>query len=101
MKDGIDMIKLKEYAVINLNNMFPVPENEYEYIDISAVKDLKYKNLLIAEYRYILHIQNRIKQNAKNIYTIKMRDGDSTPLSKRCHNFKILEEACDNYLRLK
>lgn len=28
MKEGVDFLKLKNYAVINLNNMFPVPLSE-------------------------------------------------------------------------
>ncbi|MBR6763479.1 MAG: type III toxin-antitoxin system ToxN/AbiQ family toxin [Clostridia bacterium] len=34
MKEGIDFIKVKDYAVINLNNMFPVPLSETKYVDI-------------------------------------------------------------------
>ena len=37
MKEGLDLIKLKDYAVINLNCMFPVPENQCAYVDISKV----------------------------------------------------------------
>lgn len=33
MSDSIDFIKIKNYAVINLNNMFPVPEGKYTYVD--------------------------------------------------------------------
>lgn len=32
MKEGIDFLKIKNYAVINLNNMFPVPNNECTYV---------------------------------------------------------------------
>lgn len=32
MRDGIDFIKIKNYAVINLNNMFPIAPNTYSYI---------------------------------------------------------------------
>ncbi len=28
MKNGLDFIKIGDYAVINLNNMFPVPDGE-------------------------------------------------------------------------
>lgn len=38
MKEGLDFIKVGNYAVININNMFPVPDNEYTYVDISKVK---------------------------------------------------------------
>ena len=58
----------KEYAVINLNNMFPVPLSECRYVDISKVKDQHYKDLLLAEYRYIKSIQDKIRKNAATVY---------------------------------
>ena len=60
MSDSIDFIKIKNYAVINLNNMFPVPEGKYTYVDISKERNLKYKSLLLAEYRYIKSIQEKV-----------------------------------------
>ena len=57
MKVMLDFIKVKNYAVINLNNMFPVPESEYKYVKISDESDDKYRSLLQAEYRYIKSIQ--------------------------------------------
>ena len=29
MKNGLDFIKIGDYAVININNMFPLPKGEY------------------------------------------------------------------------
>ena len=49
MQDGLDFIKIKRYAVINLNNMFPAPAGQYSYVDISKQRDPKYKALLLAE----------------------------------------------------
>ena len=31
MKEQLDFLKIKNYAVINLNNMFPVPKGVYRY----------------------------------------------------------------------
>lgn len=64
MKDRLDFIKIKDYAVINLNNMFPVPSGEYTYVDISSVGNPKYKALLLAEYRAIKAMQEKIRKNA-------------------------------------
>lgn len=97
MKEGIDFIKVKNYAVINLNNMFPVPEGEYTYVNINAEKDPQYRALLLAEYRFIKSIQTRIRKNAQAIYRIKIKDGESTPLAKRCNDFEALETACAQY----
>ena len=98
MKDSLDFIKIKNYAVINLNNMFPVPENQCKYVDISKEKDQNYKNLLNAEYRFIKSIQEKIRKNAQNVYRHKINNGDSTPLAKRCNDFCELETLCKSYI---
>ncbi len=97
MRDGIDFIKIKNYAVINLNNMFPIVPNTYSYVDISAVKNEKYKELLRAEYRYIKSIQERIRKNALTLYKLWLKDGNKTSLGKRCNDFTLLEDACKKY----
>ena len=71
MKEGLDFIKIKDYAVINLNNMFPVPLSEAKYVDIRSERDSHYRALLLAEYRYIKSIQEKIWKNAQNVYKIK------------------------------
>ena len=65
MKENIDFIKVKDYAVINLNNMFPVPRSEYCYIDIQKEHDAHYKELLWAEYYTVKSLQEKIAKNAK------------------------------------
>ena len=62
MSNKIDFIKVKNYAVINLNNMFPVIEGIYTYVDINSEKNIQYKNLLRAEYRFIKSIQEKNKK---------------------------------------
>ncbi len=96
MQEGLDFIKIKRYAVINLNNMFPVPDGEYSYVDISKQRDPKYKALLLAEYRYIKSIQERIRKNAKTVYQLKI-NGPASPLTKRCNDFSKLEALCKQY----
>ena len=51
MRESLDLIKVKNYAVINLNNMFPVPEGQYEYVDIAREEADKYRAQLRADYR--------------------------------------------------
>ena len=97
MKERLDLIKIKNYAVINLNNMFPVPEGVYVKVDFSMVKDRKYKDLLIAEYRFIKSIKDKIVKYAYTLYMYKLRYKNTTPLAKRCNDFSLLEIACDKY----
>lgn len=97
MKENVDFIKIKDYAVININNMFPVPEGNYTYVDISKEKDPHYRALLQAEYRVIKAKQKRIMRNAAIIYMHKIKKGNTTPLAKRCNDFATLEQACVLY----
>lgn len=94
MKESLDFIKIKDYAVINLNNMFPIREGEYTYVDISEEHNVQYRALLLAEYRYIKSIQDRIRKNAKLLYKLKVEGEKSTALTKRCNDFKTLEQLC-------
>ena len=97
--DGLDFIKVKHYAVINLNNMFPIPDGVYTYVDISKEKNPQYKSLLLAEYRFIKSIQEKIRKNAVTLYNHKKDNGNSTALAKRCNDFILLEEASKKYKR--
>ncbi len=46
---------------------------------------------------YIKSIQEKIWKNAQNVYKIKIKDGESSSLAKRCNDFLLLEKACKNY----
>ena len=97
MAESVDFLKIKNYAVININNMFPVPPSLLTYVDISKEKNSKYKSLLLAEYRVIKAMQDKIRKNAALVYMHKITNGESTSLAKRCNDFAKLEEACRNY----
>lgn len=92
MKESVDFIKIKDYAVININNMIPVPKGELIELDINAEKDPHYKFLLQAESREINRQKNRIRKNAEIVYNHKKRNGNLTPLAKRTNNFDMLEK---------
>ena len=83
MKESVDFIKIKDYAVININNMIPVPKEQLIELNINAEKDPHYKFLLQAESREINRQKNRIRKNAEIVYNHKKRNGNSTPLAKR------------------
>ena len=96
MKETLDFIKIKRYAVINLNNMFPIQPKDYNYLDFSKERDPKYKSLLLAEYRYIKSIQEKIRKNALLVYKLKISK-ETNSLTKRCNDFLLLEEKCQKY----
>ena len=94
MKEGMDFLKVGRYAVINLNNMFPVPVSECKYVDFSMVSNKIYKDLLMAEYRIIKQMQEKIRKRAEQLYHHKKIYGNNTPLAKRCNEFDKLERLC-------
>jgi len=96
MSNGLDFIKVKNYAVINLNNMFPVPQGCYTYINISKEHDPQYKALLLAEYRCLKSIQDKIRKNALTLYRLKIK-GEKSSLTRRCNDFLKLETLCKKY----
>ena len=97
MKECVDFIKIKEYAVINLNNMIPVPNSQIMNVDINKEKDQSYKYLLQAESREINKLKKRIRRNAEIVYEHKIYNGNSTALAKRTNDFTILEKLCRKY----
>lgn len=99
MTENIDFIKLKDYAVININNMIPVPQGQYKPVNISAVKDEHYRYLLQAENREINKNKKRIVKNAEIVYNHKLRNGNETSLAKRTNDFKILEKMSKDFER--
>jgi len=97
MKEGVDFIKIKDYAVINLNNMIPVPDNQIINIDINKEKNPNYKYLLQAESREVNRQKNRIRKNAEIVYSHKKHNGKKTALAKRTNDFEKLEKLCKEY----
>ncbi|MCR5226209.1 MAG: type III toxin-antitoxin system ToxN/AbiQ family toxin [Eubacterium sp.] len=97
IKEGVDFIKIKDYAVININNMIPVPKSAYYCPDINLEKDPHYRYLLQAESREINRQKNRILKNAQIVYSHKKKHGSSTLLAKRTNDFDVLEKLCDSF----
>ena len=101
MKNSLDFIKIGNYAVININNMFPVPRGEYVYVDINKVKNEQYRSLLLSEYRIIKRMQDKIQRNARELYKHKVENNISAKLASRCNDFKLLEDKYKEYILLK
>ena len=97
MRESVDFIKIKDYAVINFNNMIPIPQSQIVEIDINKEKDMSYRYLLQAESREINRQKNRIRKNAEIVYSHKIHNGDSTALAKRTTDFELLEKLCREY----
>ena len=71
----IDFIKIGDMAVINLNNMFPVPDGIYSLKNPKTEKNSQYRTLLNNEIRIIRKKQDYIINNAKSVYNHKITNG--------------------------
>ncbi|MBQ9659133.1 MAG: type III toxin-antitoxin system ToxN/AbiQ family toxin [Clostridia bacterium] len=110
MNEDMDFIKIMEndriLGVLNLNNMIPI-DNEnvrilkYKEIDeYRKFKNDKEKHLYISFLSFELGLINdkidKIKSNAVELYNEKINRPNSK-ISKRCCDFKLLEEKCREY----
>lgn len=97
MRVSVDFMKLKDYAVLNINTMFPAPIGECAFVDINAVADKNYRNLLRNEYRLIKVMEKNIVKNARIVYSHKIANGNRTRLAIRCNDFLLLESKCTEW----
>ena len=93
-KDKLDMILLKPYSVINLNNMMPVPLTEVAYIDFSK-QEPKYRSLLMKEWSLCRAKQNKIVSYANRLYNGIVSGKLSMP---QCFDYRYLEEKCHDFI---
>lgn len=92
LSETVDFIKIGDMAVINLNNMFPVPETAYSLKNPNTEKSQQYRTLLNNEIRIIKQKTEQIINNAKTVYNHKITNDGKSKLSQRCNDFKLLEE---------
>ena len=97
LSETIDFIKIGDMAVLNLNNMFPVPGGVYSLKNPNTEQNCQYKTLLNNEIRIIKQKSEIIISNAKAVYEHKMTNDGKSKLSQRCNDFKLLEIKCSEY----
>ena len=88
-------------AVLNLNNIFPVPDGIYSLKDPPLEVNQQYKTLLNNEIRIIKQRTEQIINNAMAVYNHKMSNDGKSKLSQRYLNFKLLEEKCKEWIEKK
>ena len=77
--------------------MFPVPKECCLPVVFVRIPDEKYRNLLKQEYRIIAAKESLIRKNAAELYKQKVLLQLDTPLTQRCVDFALLEQACLKY----
>ncbi len=114
MKEDIDFIKITRedriIGILNLNNMIPISDMDIRILDYKKIDNYrkfdneKEKRLYIAflslELKLINNKFEKIKENAIKLYNEKLIRPNSK-ISKRCCDFKLLEEKCELYRQVK
>lgn len=94
-KDTKTIIRIHDdgrlYGTLRISNMIPVPITELEPYIISNESDLKYKEVILGELRYINNNSNKIVKYAKTVYNQKTKELDIGYI-KNTVDFKLLEE---------
>lgn len=79
------------YGTLRISNMIPVPITELEPYIIADESDLKYKQLILGELRFITKNTDKIVKYAKIVYNQKLKNVDVGYI-KNTIDFKLLEE---------
>ncbi len=84
----------KLLSILEIRKMIPIDEELCEYINFSCETDPSYKDLLEKEYFFLKPYRDDILKKAEVLYEKQMNTG----IVKTCYcNFKLLEEAYNNY----
>lgn len=79
------------YGTLRISNMIPVPITELEPYITNDEKDLKYREVVLSELRYINNNKDKIIKNARIVYNQKIKNQDIGYI-KNTVDFRLLEE---------
>lgn len=89
----------KDYGIIRFNNMIPVIKESLIYIDFNKIQDKKYKNLIIAQNKFIQKNTVKIREKANKLYEFVTVDKKEFFVNLCC-NFKLLENQSKIYKKM-
>lgn len=105
MKTTLDFLKIDngDLGAINFNNMLPVTDKNIIKLDLDkeclTKTEEKYTKLLKEQIYWLNRNKEKLYGRSKKLYD-KYIDGTlNINISKRCCNFKLLEEKCNEYNR--
>ena len=84
-------------GTLKISNMIPVPEGELALYELDKESDLKYKDLVEKEVRYINRHTREILRNAEVLYRQKTSDRKDIGYLKSTTDFKRFEKAHDDF----
>ncbi len=99
MYESISLKKIKNMAVLRINNMIPVVDNVIHEINFNLISDKQYKTLLQNEYRIIKAREREIRTDARIVYFYRLNDNNKHKgLYKICCDYKLLEVAAKKWI---
>ena len=88
------------YGTLRISNMIPVPISEIKQYKIENETDKNYKNLILAEIKFIKKNEKMIIGNSHVLY--KQKENElKIPYVENSLNFKFLEQKCIDYMNSK
>ena len=103
MKNSLDFLKIANgtLGAINFNNMLPVKNKNIVKIDLNkeclTVEEEKYIVMLKDQIFWLNRNIDRLYSKSKKLYDKYNSKTLNEHISKRCCNFKLLEEKCIEY----
>ena len=107
MKNMIDFFKIKdgELGAVNFNNMIPVTDKNYTLVDLNketlTIAELKYQKLLKEQLNWLNAHYRQVKNKSFRLYQLYNSGKLPDNMKSRCCNFKLLEEKCLEYNKVK
>lgn len=107
MKNNIDFYKIDggKLGAINFNNMIPIPEKEYTYVDTNAISltttEKQYKELLKDQLRWLNRYGQALREKAQTLYNKRINQELPTKVANRCCDFSLLEEKYKDFIQIQ
>lgn len=103
MRTTLDFLKIDngKLGAVNFNNMIPVMSQNVEKIDLDkecfTTGELKYTKMLQEQIYWLNRNDEKLYNKSKKLYN-KFKNGTlDSNIYKRCCNFTLLEEKCNEY----
>ena len=79
--------------------MMPIPKSCLEKIELIKIKEVKYRNMLKRQIRWLNQNKLRIQNRARNLYYLISNKHATEQLEKRCCDFRLLERKCEEFMK--
>ena len=103
MKNTVDFFKIKngELGAVNFNNMIPVNKNNYSLVELNketlTMSEFKYQKLLKEQLEWLNANYYQVRNKSFKLYNLYNDGKLPENIMKRCCDFKLLEQKCNQY----